>query len=92
MLVLIVLAHPFAFQHQWKPNDKLEIKVNWVTLKENLHEVSLTLTLTMKSEETLAYCANVQEVGLFTFSSPLEPLETLFNIFCPTQLYPYTAL
>jgi preprotein translocase subunit SecB len=84
------LNSPFTFQSQWKPNDKLEIKVNWATLKKNIHEVSLILDLTMKSEETLAYHAKAQQIGIFTFAST-ESLEVLFNTLCPTQLCPYAV-
>ena len=63
---------------------------NTSALEENLHEVVLTLTVTVKLKENTAFLVEIKQAGIFTlkgFSD--EESRPMLGAYCPNLLYPY---
>jgi len=74
----------------WTPevNLQLESKANQVS--EGLYEVVLTLTVTTKNADKIAYLIEVQQAGIFSLTHfPEGELGPMLGSFCPNILFPY---
>ncbi|WP_207060834.1 protein-export chaperone SecB [Motiliproteus sp. SC1-56] len=81
---------PKAFTQEWKPDVNLEINSRTRPLSEELYEVTLTLTVTVKNGGETAYLIEVQQAGLFQLKGIEGPqLQHTLGAFCPTILFPY---
>lgn len=82
---------PQIFTEQaWTPevNLQLESKANQVT--EGMYEVVLTLTVTTKNTDKIAYLIEVQQAGLFALTNfPDTELGPMLGSFCPNILFPF---
>ena len=59
-------------------------------IEENLYEVTLTLTFTVKVGEKTAYLIEVQQAGLFVFTGFNEQeMGLMLGAYAPNQLFPY---
>ena len=57
----------------WKPEVSVHLNTDRTVLDNDLHEVVLTLTVTVKSGEDTAYLTEVKQAGLFTLKGFDEP-------------------
>jgi len=82
---------PQVFRQGWKPRVNLEINSKYTPLEEDLYEVVLVITASVKSEnEETLYLVEVHQAGIFLirgFSDP-DRLKTLGS-YCPSHLFPY---
>ena len=83
---------PGIFTLDWKPNVDIEIDNKSALLAENLHEVVLTLTVTVKVGESTAFLAEIHQAGIFAMHG-LDPeeLHRAQHVFCMRMLYPYAS-
>jgi preprotein translocase subunit SecB len=81
---------PAIFKEQWHPDLNLQLQASTNLLEENVHEVSLAVTVTVKSNEKIAFIAEVKQSGIFTIKnfSP-DQLHAILGSVCPGILYPY---
>ena len=78
------------FQQEWKPDLSLNIQVENKKLDENVHEVVLTVTATVKNQDETAFLVEVKQAGIFTITgAPEQQLAHLLGSFCPSLLFPY---
>jgi preprotein translocase subunit SecB len=81
---------PSIFTQKWEPKVELNLGSNAQTLQEGLFEISLTVTVTVKLEETTAYLAEVTQAGIFTIGGfDQQELGPLVGSYCPNILFPY---
>ena len=81
---------PAVFQQEWKPDLSLNLQVENKQLDENVHEVVLTVTATVKNQEETAFLVEVKQAGIFTIiGAPEQQLAHLLGSFCPSLLFPY---
>lgn len=81
---------PNTFQKEWKPEMSLDINTDTNKLENEVFEVTLTLTVTVKNEGKVAFLTEVKQAGIFTIQgAPEEQLQHLLGSFCPSILYPY---
>ncbi len=81
---------PAIFQIQWKPDTNLQVGAQHTTLGEDVYEVVLNLTATVKVEEQTAFLIEVQQAGIFTLAGFEEgALGHLLGAYCPNLLFPY---
>ena len=81
---------PAVFQQRWEPELSLELNTAHNKLEDNVYEVSLTVTATVKNQGTTAFLVEVQQAGIFTIQGTHpEQLEHLLGSFCPSLLFPY---
>ncbi|MCV6604586.1 MAG: protein-export chaperone SecB [Porticoccaceae bacterium] len=79
-----------AFRKQWKPNVNQEMTTKTKKIEDGLYEVTLQLTITVKSEEEALYLVEVQQAGLFTVTGlEGQQLAQVLNTACPNMLFPY---
>ncbi|GLS25797.1 protein-export chaperone SecB [Marinibactrum halimedae] len=79
-----------AFRKQWKPKVGQELNTKTNKIEDNLYEVILTLTITVKIEEETAFLVEVQQAGLFSISGlEGQQLAQVMNTACPQILFPY---
>ncbi len=81
---------PQIFSEKWKPEVNLEIRNTAKVLAEDVHEVILSLTATVKIEEKVAYLIEVQQAGIFNISGfEKNNLAAMVGSYCPNILFPY---
>lgn len=81
---------PAVFQQEWKPDLSLNIQVENEKLDENIHEVVLTVTATVKNQDETAFLVEIKQAGIFTITgAPEQQLAHLLGSFCPSLLFPY---
>ena len=79
-----------VFKKQWKPEVSQELNTKTAKIDEDLYEVALTLTITVKVEGETAFLVEVQQAGLFGIKGlEGQQLAQALNTACPTILFPY---
>lgn len=81
---------PQIFIDKWEPQVDFNLGTNVQPLEDNLYEVSLTVTVTVKCGEKTAYLVEVVQAGVFTlvgFSD--QEMGPMVGSFCPNILFPY---
>jgi len=75
---------------EWKPELSLDLQTNSRHVENDLHEVQLKVTVTVKSSKKVAFLAEVKQAGLFTVNGFAQSqLEHILGSFCPNILFPY---
>lgn len=81
---------PEIFTKQWNPEVSFNLSSNVNPLQEGVSEVNLTVTLTVKIEDQVAYLTEVTQSGIFGISGfEGGELAHLLGSFCPNLLFPY---
>lgn len=81
---------PEQFTAEWKPESNLELNTNGKALEENVYEVVLSLTVTVKNNNQTAYLVEVQQCGIFSMAGfKDQELSHMLGSFCPNLLFPY---
>jgi preprotein translocase subunit SecB len=83
---------PGIFTLDWKPDVEIDIDNKSAVLADDLHEVVLTLTVTVKVGERTAFLAEIHQAGIFIMRG-LDPeeLQRAQHVFCMRMLYPYAS-
>ncbi|MBB3060631.1 protein-export chaperone SecB [Microbulbifer rhizosphaerae] len=78
------------FKKQWKPQVNQELNTKTDKIDEDLYEVALTLTITIKLEDETAFLVEVKQAGLFAIKGlEGQQLAQALNTACPQILFPY---
>ena len=78
------------FTKVWKPAIQQEIATRGTALDSDRHEVVLTLTLTGKIDEQIAFVVEVQQAGIFLIKGlNEEQMRHVVGATCPGILFPY---
>jgi preprotein translocase subunit SecB len=81
---------PAAFQKQWKPKVNQDLSTKSAKMDDNIYEVALRITVTVKDEEETIYLIEVEQAGLFTIKGIDGPqLAQVLNVTCASMLLPY---
>ena len=81
---------PAVFQQEWKPEIKLDLDTRSNKLAEDAYEVVLSVTVTAKMGDKVAFLAEVEQAGIFTVGNMPEPqIAHTLGAFCPNTLFPY---
>jgi preprotein translocase subunit SecB len=81
---------PVIFTENWQPKVEFNLSTNTQNLQENVYEVALTSTITVKLEEKTAYLIEMTQAGIFTIAGfDQEELAPMLGSFCPSVLFPY---
>lgn len=81
---------PGVFQKEWKPDVNLQLGNSAVTLAENIHEIVLTITVTVKTGEETAYLCEVKQAGIFNIKGYTEQeMGMMAGSYCPNILFPF---
>ncbi len=81
---------PSIFTQRWEPQVEFNLSSNAQMLQENLYEVVLTVTITVKLGQMTAYLVEAAQAGIFSIQGfGREELDPLLGIYCPNLLFPY---
>lgn len=81
---------PAIFRKEWQPAIQLDLDTRSDKLEDNTFEVVLSLTVTARIEEEVAFLCEVQQAGIFSLPT-LEDAQMAHMLasFCPNILFPY---
>ncbi len=89
-LSLEVPNAPKVFQETWKPELNLNLQSNAHALDGENHEVTLTVTVTVKNDKKVAFIVEVKQAGIFTLKNfPKEELGPILGSVAPSIIFPY---
>ncbi|GGU61389.1 protein-export protein SecB [Pseudomonas laurentiana] len=81
---------PAIFRQQWEPSVALDLNTKQKGLEGDFHEVVLTLSVTVKNGEEVAFIAEVQQAGIFLIKNlDAASMSHTLGAFCPNILFPY---
>ncbi|MCK2148727.1 MULTISPECIES: protein-export chaperone SecB [Marinobacter] len=81
---------PLVFQEQWKPEVNLDLNTSHSKVSDNQYEVVLSMTVTSKVGEKVAYIVEIQQAGVFMVQGiDGAQLGQMLGAYCPTILFPY---
>ncbi|EKT4467975.1 protein-export chaperone SecB [Pseudomonas juntendi] len=81
---------PQIFRQQWEPSVSLDLNTRQKALESDFHEVVLTLSVTVKNGEEVAFIAEVQQAGIFLIKNlDAASMSHTLGAFCPNILFPY---
>ena len=81
---------PEIYADEWKPETNLQLNTQPTPLGNNLFEIELQLTITVKSNNTTAFLIEVTQAGVFEITGYVEEqLNFILATHCPTILFPY---
>lgn len=81
---------PAIFLEQEAPNIEVAVDVGVEALAETIFETVVTLTLTAKIKDKVAFLVEGKQAGIFEAANiPPEQLDPLLGIGCPNIVYPY---
>lgn len=81
---------PAAFQQQWEPELSLDLNTKYNKLEQHVYEVVLSVTATVKNQNSVAFLVEVKQAGIFTIEgAESQQLDHLLGSFCPSLLFPY---
>lgn len=81
---------PAIFQQAWEPELMLDLNTQHTKLEDNVYEVVLSVTATVKNKDANAFLVEVKQAGIFTIQgAPEQQLDHLLGSFCPNILFPY---
>lgn len=82
---------PGVFLEPWEPKMNMDLATDAsLVLENNLREVVLKVTITVKLKEKVAFLAEVKQAGIFLMKGFTEDqLNHTLGSFCPNVLYPY---
>lgn len=81
---------PMVFTEEWKPTVDLHVGTEANPVEGDMHEIVLTVTVTLKFGEKTVYVAEVQQAGLFVIQGfPEQHRQAVLATVCPNILFPY---
>ena len=81
---------PAIFRQEWTPSVALDLNTRQKALEGDFHEVVLTLSVTVKNGEEVAFIAEVQQAGIFLIKNlDAASMSHTLGAFCPNILFPY---
>ena len=81
---------PEIFTAKWEPSVDFNLGTNVETLEDNIYEITLTVTVTVKCVDATAYLVEVSQAGIFSLTGFSEQeMGPMLGSFCPNILFPY---
>jgi preprotein translocase subunit SecB len=81
---------PEIFREEWKPQLDLQLGNEYKRIDEDNHEITLTVTVTAKVEDKVAFLAEVKQAGIFSLTGYSDQeMGPLVGSYCPNTLFPF---
>ena len=81
---------PAIFTEKWNPESNLELNSSVQPMENDLYEVTLSVTVTTKVGDKVAFLVEVQQAGVFLVRGfPQQELGGVMGAYCPNILFPY---
>lgn len=77
-------------ESKWEPEVKIQLNSQARDMENEMHEVTLSVTVTAKIGDKTAYLVEVQQSGIFQLTGfEAAQKNQLLGAFCPNVLFPY---
>lgn len=82
---------PQIYTRQWQPQVEVQVTTSLTPLNAEQHQVTLSVTVTAKLEQDVAFLAEVQQAGIFLLKGLADAAERqrVLSTDCPTILFPF---
>lgn len=81
---------PQIFLETQQPTVEVSLGVESQSVTEGVHETTVTVTVTTKVEDKVAFLIEAKQGGIFEMRNiPEEQMDMLSNVVCPNIIYPY---
>ncbi len=81
---------PVVFTQEWKPEVNMDLNTKNKKLNDEQYEVVLSITLTIKNGDKVAFLVEVQQAGVFLVQNfEGSKIGQMLGAFCPNILFPY---
>ena len=81
---------PAIFQEEWKPAADVQLTANTAKLSPDVYEVKLSITVTTKVNDKIAFLVEVHQAGIFTIARfPEAQLNHMLGSYCPSVIFPF---
>lgn len=82
---------PKSFLEPWEPQLHMDLATDAsLVLEEGVREVVLTVTVTVKLKDKVAFLVEVKQAGIFALKGFTDEQRShMLGSFCPNILYPY---
>ncbi len=81
---------PEVFQQQWKPAVNMDLNTSHSKVSDTQYEVVLSMTITAKIDDKVAYLVEIQQAGVFLLNGfPEQQIPPMLGAYCPNLLFPY---
>jgi preprotein translocase subunit SecB len=81
---------PQIFLENEAPNVEVQLDVSNSLVLDGIHEVTVTVTVTTRVKEQVAFLVEVKQAGIFEIRNvPNDQLEPILGIVSPNIVYPY---
>lgn len=81
---------PEIFREDWSPQVEMDLNTRQRSLEGDFHEVVLTITVTVKTADEVAFIVEVQQAGIFLIQGLDDASKGhALGAFCPSLLFPY---
>jgi len=81
---------PEIFRTDWVPEINLDLNTTIKKISDDLYEVTLKVTATVKAKDKVAFLIEVQQAGIFILKGFIQDqLQEMLGGFCPNILFPY---
>ncbi|MCG8379414.1 MAG: protein-export chaperone SecB [Proteobacteria bacterium] len=81
---------PEVFKMEWKPVVDMHMTNEANKIEDNLYEVVLSVTLTVKINDKTAYLVEVNQAGIFFINNiPEDMMDRTLATVCPNILFPF---
>ena len=74
----------------WKPDVNLQVNTETAKVDEDVFDVTLTVTATVKQDEETLYLVEAKQAGIFAIKGlDAQQLQAVLSTYCPANLFPY---
>ena len=82
---------PQIFTRKWEPQVDLSINTAVQRIEGETYQVTLTVTVTTKVGEEVAYICEIQQAGIFVLQGIADDAErrAILGAYCPNVLFPF---
>ena len=81
---------PSAFTQEWKPDVNVELNTKGTLVAEDVHEVVLGVTVTVKLGDNVAFLAEIHQAGIFSIKGFNDNEKAaMLGSYCPNLLFPF---
>lgn len=81
---------PDIFRDEWKPHLDLQLGNEYKRIDDDNHEITLTVTVTAKVEDKVAFLVEVKQAGIFSLTGYSDQeMGPLVGSYCPNTLFPF---
>jgi len=77
-------------EHEWKPQTNLNLRSGHHPVKDDYHEVVLTITVEAKEDDKTLFLVELSQAGVFEIAGySKDEFNAIIGSFCPNLLFPY---